>query len=236
MATQFANGKIVTDGLVLCLDAADLNSYPTTGTTWFDLAGSNNGTLTNGPTFSGTGASSSIVFDGSDDRVVVPNSPNIDFNTSESFTVCYWFYTTSKGVDTGYDAHVGKISSNGWVANLNWTSFAIGDYPQLRWWLNGVVSTTYNTTKPYLNNWRYVCMSVDRSNTSGNIFEDGVRVASANIGTIDVSNSGQLLIGTDVFGSHFIGRFSIVQLYDKALTNSEIIQNYNAQKGRFGIS
>jgi len=51
MATQYAFGKIITDGLVLCLDAADRNSYVSGSTTWFDVAGSNNGTLTNGPTF-----------------------------------------------------------------------------------------------------------------------------------------------------------------------------------------
>ena len=93
MATQFANGKIVTDGLVLCLDAADLNSYPTTGTTWFDLAGSNNGTLTNGPTFSGTGASSSIVFDGVDDYVSV--SGNDSTNLPGDYTVEIWVNTES---------------------------------------------------------------------------------------------------------------------------------------------
>ena len=54
---------IVTDGLVLCLDAANIRSYPKTGTTWSDLAGTNNGALTNGPTFD-AGNGGSIVFDG----------------------------------------------------------------------------------------------------------------------------------------------------------------------------
>ena len=59
--------KIVTSGLVLCLDAANKRSYPGTGTTWTDLSGnSNNGTLTNGPTFS-AGNQGSIVFDGTND-------------------------------------------------------------------------------------------------------------------------------------------------------------------------
>ena len=56
------NPKIATDGLVLCLDAANRRSYPGTGTTWSDLAESNNGTLTNGPTFD-AGNGGSIVFD-----------------------------------------------------------------------------------------------------------------------------------------------------------------------------
>ena len=60
--------RIVTDGLVLYLDAANNRSYPGTGTTWSDLVGSNNGTLNNGPTFSGANGGS-IVFDGSDDYI-----------------------------------------------------------------------------------------------------------------------------------------------------------------------
>jgi hypothetical protein len=76
MATQFANGKIVTNGLVLCLDAADRTSYLGSGTTWFDLAGSNNGTLTNGPTFNSTNGGS-IVFDGVDDYAVSNNFTSI---------------------------------------------------------------------------------------------------------------------------------------------------------------
>ena len=65
------NPKIVTDGLVLCYDAANDRSYPNTGTTWTDLAGSNNGTLTNGPTFDTTNGGS-IVFDGTNDRISIP--------------------------------------------------------------------------------------------------------------------------------------------------------------------
>ena len=60
--------KIVTDGLVFAVDAANKKSYPGSGTTWTDLAGSNDGTLTNGPTFD-SGDGGSIVFDGTDDYV-----------------------------------------------------------------------------------------------------------------------------------------------------------------------
>ena len=78
MATQYAFGKIITDGLVLCLDAADRNSYVSGSSTWRDVAGSNNGTLTNGPTFSSSNGGS-IVFDGSNDYVETNNGfyPNL---------------------------------------------------------------------------------------------------------------------------------------------------------------
>ncbi len=70
MATQFAFGKIVTDGLVLALDAADRNSYPGSGTTWTDLSiNKSNSTLTNSPIFNSSNGGS-IVFDGVDDYTI----------------------------------------------------------------------------------------------------------------------------------------------------------------------
>ena len=68
MATKYSP-KIITNGLVLSLDAANNKSYPRSGTTWTDLSGNNNtGTLTNGPTFN-AGNQGSIVFDGVDDYI-----------------------------------------------------------------------------------------------------------------------------------------------------------------------
>ena len=81
--------RIVTDGLVLCLDAANSRSYPKTGTTWTDRSTSgNNGTLTNGPTFD-TNNGGSIVFDGSNDSVV---TSDFDLDYISIFT---WFKPTN---------------------------------------------------------------------------------------------------------------------------------------------
>ena len=92
---SFNNGPtVVTNGLVLALDAGDRNSYVSGSTTWFDLTGVNNGTLTNGPTFN-TGSGGSIVFDGVDDYV------NLGANSSNysrtSFTIDSWVKFTNSG-------------------------------------------------------------------------------------------------------------------------------------------
>ena len=85
--------KIITSGCVLSLDAAERLSYPRTGTTWKDLSGNNNnGTLTNGPTFSGAN-SGCIVFDGVDDSVE-NTSPNLGITGNASVTLSCWFYFT----------------------------------------------------------------------------------------------------------------------------------------------
>ena len=90
MATQYAFGKIITDGLVLCLDAADRNSYVSGSTTWFNMAGTNNGTLTNGPTFNSANGGS-IVFDGVNDFVTLTRL------VQDDFTLSCWFKTTQAG-------------------------------------------------------------------------------------------------------------------------------------------
>ena len=78
MATDY-NHSIVTDGLVLCVDAANTKSYPGSGTTWTDISGKNhNGTLINGPTFSSDNMGG-IVFDGSNDAVTLSANSDFDF-------------------------------------------------------------------------------------------------------------------------------------------------------------
>ena len=202
MATQFANGKIVTDGLVLCLDAADLNSYPTTGTTWFDLAGSNNGTLTNGPTFSGTGASSSIVFDGVDDYVSV--SGNDSTNLPGDYTVEIW-------VPNGFLSHYRTLANN---THYNAT-FAINESDFVNKW-NQVVGITLGSTLQIWNN------GILKGSTSWP-------------GVVSVPNT-PLIIGGLGGPQPFLGKIASEKIYNRALSAQEVLQNYNAQKARFGIS
>src|SRR6056300_758964 len=88
--------KIVTDGLVLALDAGNPKSYPGSGTVWRGKSGNgNNGTLTNGPTFSSDNGGA-IVFDGADDTVSIPHDSTIDFATN-SFSLHTWVRTDQVG-------------------------------------------------------------------------------------------------------------------------------------------
>ena len=85
-----AGPDIIEDGLVLCLDAANINSYPKSGTTWSDLAGFHDGTLTNGPTFSSDNGGC-MVFDGTNDHVVLGGTgAGAAIAASQELTVMYW--------------------------------------------------------------------------------------------------------------------------------------------------
>ena len=79
---------IVTDGLVFCLDAANKRSYPGTGTTWTDLKGVNNGTLTNGPTFNSEYLGK-IIFDATNEKVVIPYTENLGPSNNRTYANIY---------------------------------------------------------------------------------------------------------------------------------------------------
>ena len=225
MATRYNyTGNIVTQGLVLNLDAAKTDSYPGTGTTWRDLSGfGNNGTLTNGPTFSGLGKQASIVFDGTNDYVTGSNSSDFAFGTGD-FTVSTWAYfntvadgimvdlrTTSTGGGPGYSDYLqnGKFK-------LYWTGdryTSIGNLTTGSWY--SITVTRQSTTlSVYFNG---VLDGTTFSNT--NLTEGGFRLAT-NINSTGYANE----------------RIANVLIYKgKALTPSEVTQNFNALRGRYGI-
>jgi hypothetical protein len=209
---MFANGPtIVTNGLVLALDAGDKNSYVSGSTTWFDLTGVNNGTLTNGPTFD-SGSGGSIVFDGTNDYVTGSSS-----NLSE-YTLCAMVkvlaYKIGGGILGGTNtanAYLQIGGSNNWQFN---NAFIFNNTPVLSQWayINGVQTST-STQLLYLN---------------GNLVTS--TSGTSNLGT-------GYVIGRRELSSVYLNcQIGLAQIYNRALTASEVLQNYNATKGRFGLT
>ena len=222
---------IVTDGLVLNVDAGFTPSYPKNGTTWYDVGGSNNGTLTNGPTFSSNDGGS-IVFDGVDDYVVT--SPT-NFTANNDFTyeiiVKSNQYIQSRGIfgNKGYwstggqGAVIGNISSPQTIYGYVTTNTGHFD-------ISSNVGPTYG--------WTNVVMR--RSNNDLRFFINGNHQGSTRTisGTVtDLSDKfwlGSYVIGVQAV-TPWLGNMAIARVYNRALTQAEILQNYNAQKGRFGL-
>jgi hypothetical protein len=218
MAYNFSP-KIVTDGLVLYLDAANTRSYVSGSTTWNDISrGGNNGTLTNGPTFN-TLNGGSIVFDGVNDYVI-GNCPLINVNVGSCLSL--WIKTSStntqiigscdSGINNGFRFQIFNTTLHytlGNVADYN-TSINISDNT----WKNIVASTLGSTALIYIN---------------------GVLTNTLNIGTM-LGNTSNLKLGA--FWNNqfpFLGNISNVRLYNRALTTTEVLQNYNSTKSRFGL-
>ncbi len=108
MSTLSGGPSIVTNGLILNLDAANPKSYVSGSTTWNDVSRSGlSGTLVNGPTFN-TGSGGSIVFDGTDDYVNCGNSTLFNLN---QHSICFWFYPKQTAIKEIYENPFANDSS-----------------------------------------------------------------------------------------------------------------------------
>jgi hypothetical protein len=217
---------IVTDGLVLNVDAGFTPSYPTTATTWYDVSSSgNNGTLTNGPTFNSANGGS-IVFDGVDDYVNFGNILNPSL-LNNNFTIEIWF--NSSAYRFGQQQRL--------VSYHDWYAFFFDSNSILRFEirLNDFSYRAVTTTIPSVDSWNQLVATCN--GTKLEIYKNGVLSNSANytgsIGTINyVFNIGAYQNDTQY---RINGKMSSTKMYNRALTPSEVLQNYNAYKSRFGL-
>jgi len=209
---MFYGPKIITNGLVLYLDAANRNSYPGSGTSWYDLSGNGNtATLTNGPTFNSSNGGS-IVFDGADDRV-----DSINVSSLTNMTIELWIYDTRSSGQRDiltYNGNSGAYTFNG-------TSFRTDG--------NGLGGRLFNGVgNPPLNQWYRFCYVKNNELYINQTMYTGTG-SDNSYGTLSFANSR-----SDV-GNLLNGRISSIKIYNRNLTSTEILQNYNATKSRFGL-
>jgi hypothetical protein len=215
--------KVITDGLVLYLDAANRYSYPGSGTTWSDISrGGNNGTLINGPTYNSANGGS-IVFDGVDDYV------NTSLTTAfNNFTVCTWFKQV--GSIIGYQRLIDKNFQNGfWVGRNASTANSWGGGIQDSSAPFGRFITLADTQ------WHYIVSK--REGTTHTIYGDGITNTISGTVSSTALSSNNIFIGkSDQVGLDLMnGNIASVQIYNRALSATEVLQNYNATKTRFGL-
>ena len=236
---SFSNGPVVTtNGLVLSLDAGDRNSYVSGSTTWFDLAGTNNGTLTNGPTFN-TGSGGSIVFDGVNDYVksTSVNGTGIMNPTlyGEVISVNIWVQSTSTRtsqyvITTG--AYTGTVT--GFAFIINDVDFSGNDFIGIRTSTKGY---NYSSNFISINEWVNVCFATDGTNMY--VYKNGSLIGTVlggSVGSGESNNAGLQISGpNNTSGFYLVGNLSSTLIYNRALSAQEVQQNYNALKGRFGL-
>lgn len=206
--------NLVTSGLVLNLDAGNTSSYPGSGTTWTDLSNSgNNATLINGPTFDSANQGS-IVTDGSND--FIRTSSNM-FNPNSDFSVSFFVKRVGSGGSLISNDLNGsfQIQLGGNLAVVDSFIVQIGSFSNVtvtNTWYNLCLVRSGNTYTLYRNG------SVFGSFSSANTFSRGPNVFGKN-GTVEFWN----------------GHYGVILCYNKALTASEVTQNYNEYKGRYGL-
>jgi len=235
MATAY-QPKIITDGLALALDAGDVKSYPGTGTTWKDRSGSDyNGTLLNGAVFNST--DKTIKLDGTDEGIDLGS--DITIKTSGGWTVDSW--VKYDNVPAGYNNNTSpgnfigaeSISYNSWYWSVLGSKLALWNMSPGTW--------RYGSTTIQANTWYNAVLVCTDSGTSYQMYLNGVAEGGnhTTYTSWSTSHSGLKIRyigrGRSSIPRQVDGAFATTRVYDRVLTASELLQNYNATKSRFGL-
>jgi hypothetical protein len=222
-------GGVITDGLVLYVDASNPASYSGTGTTWFDLSpNGNNGTLSGNATYnSGNGGFISLQ---SNTGFINFGSGSAGSNTS-SYTWGAWVKFTDVSSTNIFMAR-GNDSSGGWnlaavMLTTGFNASMVTTVPS-----TSQINSVYSTT-PVANTWYYYTAVFD-AGVSLKVYINGVLSATQNSSSTNLRNSGEgwsSSLGTTYYNADYGSMIA----YNTALTDAEVLQNYNATKERFDL-
>ena len=222
---------LVTSSLMLQLDASNATSYPGTGVTWTDISGNGKSvTLTNGPTYSSSDGGY-IAFDGSNDYAITTTSL-YNPTTYPNESVFVWWYPTAAGniiselgqatPNTGWHDSNIEISSGGLISFSIWhgslTNRVTSSAKSFNQWYNLGFVYSGTTLTAYINGSSIGTTTFTRSTNS---------VLYYTIGSTDGTNMGT--------AAYAAGRCGAFYNYNTALTATEVLQNYNATKSRYGL-
>ena len=220
-------GNIVTQGLVLDLDAAIKGSYPGTGSIWTDVSNNgNNGTLINGPTFSSADYGS-IVFDGVDDYV---SCGNVLFNNVSAVTISIWvniqsFNNGNTIISKGAQGEGSNTTFAAWIIS----SSSIRNRFFNSTGTSGLVDTgTLSQNTWYNLTWTY-------NGSAITVYTNSIVGETAALSGPLKTNTNPLNIARSIYGNNTQMICSGTQIYNRALSQAEITQNFNALRGRYGI-
>ena len=235
---QITATPIVTNGLVLNLDASRTSSYPGSGTTWTDISGNgNNGTMVNGPVF-GTASGGVITFDGVNDRITL-QSANI--SATGNWTISSWFNLSSlPAVDINSNLYSQYISIPGngrMILRLLNESGIVNKFQLFLGGGSGYSSQAITGTTTAQINTFYNLVGI-RNGSVFSLYLNGNLEASLDLTGTNIS----ILQTTPEIGGTISGNFGWLNgkiyntlVYNRALSTTEITQNFNATKSRFGL-
>ena len=245
--------RIVTDGLVLHLDAANIKSYPGSGINWFDLSkSSNNGVLVNNPIFNNSNFGN-IIFNGLDNYVDnIGNTTDYNFIFSEgTFSISFWVKRTNNNTRYVFAGNTLTNNEKGWFIVIEFGVSGFGDNC-LRFHASGNALNTKliagSTDDNTINtSWTHCVFTCENPDKVGKWYINGV----------SVNTTTRLGSGNDIQGTYYngpstrvinIGRSNFnttvtplngniaqFSIYKKKLSPQEVLQNYNTTKTRFGL-
>jgi hypothetical protein len=236
--------KIAKDSLLIHLDASVSRSYSGSGNTWLDLSGNNNhGYLVNIPTFNSSEAASNFSFNGTDEYIDISTSPDTFSYNRSSFTVIGWTrYSSLPNPNwTGVILakwNIGSSQNNEFILNTADNARVFGfsvDYDDGLSWNDAPNDTALTTTTYTTNTWYHVCGTFNNGLLSiylNGILENSVTSAYTTVRTDNTAYLRSALFNNTIYST---GQRAVIQMYNRALTAQEVLQNYNATKRRYGL-
>ena len=227
----FQGKNLTSSNLVLHLDATNTKSYSGSGNTWYDLSGfGNNGTLNNGVLYNSYGGF--FEFDGSNDYIEIPHSTSLNIGTGTSATIeiVYDVYNYVPNSSLIAKRSADNNSSTDYMIYFNTTLS----------WLTGnsgtgddLVTSSFQENR----NIQTVSTTINSTTTNKKIYKDGNRVLSTTYSSKTASNSASVFLGK-YFGSgfYFNGRIYSVKIYNRELTDTEIANNFQANKLKYSYN
>jgi hypothetical protein len=219
---------IVTSGLIVNLDAGFLPSYPTTSSTWYDISGNvNNGSLINGPVYNSAN-SGVIITDGVDDTIQI----NYSFSTISTITIN--FFANSSYNNNSMIWSMGSSGPDWYIAGgtMGYNSYGADTYG---------FSSTQISNLGLVNNWRLMTMTYTQNSPVSNnkVYVNGIEQStSQQAGTTNGMGFGNSINFASAFNNasyNLSATIGYISIYNRALTAAEVLQNYNALKGRYGL-
>ena len=230
--------NIVRDGLVFAVDAANPSSFVSgSGVIWKDqTVNQNDGTLTNGPVFDSDGGGS-IDFDGSDDYIEygsITSSHPMSFYNITNMTLEVW--VSPKATGDPWQRIIDKSNSGN---GTNGFTLFLGDSPNSTKRIGFIVNQSY-PIDVYGDNyshdvWNHIVIT--KNSSTWKLYVNGILISTNTNTTTFPSTTTNMRIGSwnHTTGREFKGNISTISAYHTTLTSSEVLQNYNALKGRFGL-
>ena len=223
---MYTGPDIITDGLILAIDAGSERSYPGSGTSVTDLAGTNTVALVNGVSYN-SNQGGKWGFDGIDDQIVLNSGTAIVLN---DFTITQWIQfpssTSRMSIGGGYHQTTPVQEYRGYI----WYRSSQGE---IRVAVNNETGAIFNVASSvYCNKWSQI--TATRSGSTYKLYIDGIQVNVTRTGS--TNDFSIRTIGWSYSNSYaFAGSISNTLIYNTALSAAEVAQNYNAQKSRFGL-
>ena len=221
--------NIVKSGLVLALDAADKNSYPGTGTTWFDISGNNNNMAASttillakfGPTIAFNLDAVGKYFNGTCINNLATNA-----------TLEAWIYPAASELSAGDRGTIILLTgTNGLYMSWNKSNQKMSNY----WYGHPTEGYWENANASNRSVWNHWCSVWNYNDGKLYQYTNGVKAASDGTTQGNAAAGTNLIIGRESNDRQFAGGIAIIRIYNIPLTSTQVLQNYNATKSRFGL-